>query len=131
MSNWGAADGTNVAAFRLKDATLDKSLSVTDLKVGMADTTSKFGYAVYGSALNLPTFHRCLLQGNVGIYLESALLNRASSHAMGPQIMFCEIYTTTFCVDIANQGVLGCEGIIIMGGSSSVPVLRYALTIPG
>ncbi len=116
MSNWGGADGTNVAAFRLKDATLDKSLSVTDLKVGMADTTSKFGYAVYGSALNLPTFHRCLLQGNVGIYLESALLNGASAHAMGPQIMFCEIYATTYCVDIANQGLLGCEGIIISGG---------------
>lgn len=116
MSNWGGTDGTNVAAFRLKDATLDKSLSVTDLKVGMADTTSKFGYAVYGSALNLPTFHRCLLQGNVGIYLESALLNGASAHAMGPQIMFCEIYATTYCVDIANQGLLGCEGIIISGG---------------
>ncbi|HCT3872585.1 TPA: hypothetical protein OTT14_003050 [Klebsiella michiganensis] len=116
MSNWGGADGTNVAAFRLKDATLDKSLSVTDLKVGMADTTSKFGYTVYGSALNLPTFHRCLLQGNVGIYLESALLNGASAHAMGPQIMFCEIYATKYCVDIANQGLLGCEGIIISGG---------------
>ncbi|HDX9111844.1 TPA: hypothetical protein RQO74_000282 [Klebsiella michiganensis] len=116
MSNWGSADGSAVAALRMIDATLDKSCSVTDLKVGMSDATSRFGYAIYGSALNLPTFHRCLLQGNVGIYLESALLNGASAHAMGAQIMFCEIYTTTFCVSIANQGALGCEGLIIAGG---------------
>lgn len=113
MSRWGNLDGTSFAAFRLKDSSLDKSLSVTDLKVGMADSTSKFGYAIYGSALNLPTFYRCLLQGNVGIYLESDSGSGANAHAMGAQIVGCEIYTTTYCVDIANQGGLGCEGLLI------------------
>lgn len=115
MSRWGTLDGSSFAAFRLKDSSLDKSLSMTDVKVGMADSSSSFGYGIYGSALNLPTFYRCLLQGNVGIYLESDSGSGTNAHAMGIQIVGCEVYTTTFCVDIANQGGLGCEGLLITG----------------
>ncbi|MCI7948856.1 hypothetical protein GOY50_26350, partial [Klebsiella pneumoniae] len=116
MSRWGSADGSNAAAFRLTDATLDKSLSVNELKVGMADAQSKFGYAIHCTAMNLPTFHKCLLQGIRGIYLQSAAVGGASAHAMGLQIAFCEIYTTYECVLISNVGALGSEGILITGG---------------
>ncbi|HCD2100348.1 TPA: hypothetical protein NBJ78_005288, partial [Klebsiella pneumoniae] len=86
MSRWGSADGSSVAAIRLTDASLDKSVTADSLKVGTADNTSMFGYAVYGSGINLPTFYRCLLQGIRGIYLESPLTGSSRAHAMGLQI---------------------------------------------
>ncbi|MBM2744856.1 hypothetical protein JQ502_24545, partial [Klebsiella pneumoniae] len=115
MSRWGSADGSSVAAFRITDASLDKSVSTDSLKVGSADGTSRFGYAVWGSGINLATFYRCLLQGIRGIYLESPLISGTTSHAMGAQIFGCEIYTTNECVKIANQGALGAEGIGVWG----------------
>ncbi|EPL0165445.1 hypothetical protein OTK66_004717, partial [Klebsiella pneumoniae] len=98
MSRWGDADGSLVAAFRLTDASLDKSVTADSLKVGTADDTSRFGYAVYGSGINLPTFYRCLLQGIRGIYLESPLTGSSTAHAMGLQIFGGEIYTKKECV---------------------------------
>lgn len=115
MSRWGSADGSSVAAFRITDASLDKSVSTDSLKVGSADGTSRFGYAVWGSGINLATFYRCLLQGIRGIYLESPLISGTTAHAMGAQIFGCEIYTTNECVKIANQGALGAEGIGVWG----------------
>ncbi|HBS2643176.1 TPA: hypothetical protein MAE30_005854 [Klebsiella pneumoniae] len=115
MSRWGDADGSLVAAFRLTDASLDKSVTADSLKVGTADDTSRFGYAVYGSGINLPTFYRCLLQGIRGIYLESPLIGGATAHAMGLQIFGGEIYTKEECVKIVNQGALGAEGIGVWG----------------
>lgn len=115
MSRWGSADGSSVAAFRITDASLDKSVSTDSLKVGSADGTSRFGYAVWASGINLATFYRCLLQGIRGIYLESPLISGATAHAMGAQIFGCEIYTTNECVKIANQGALGAEGIGVWG----------------
>ena len=115
MSRWGSADGSSVAAIRLTDASLDKSVTADSLKVGTADNTSMFGYAVYGSGINLPTFYRCLLQGIRGIYLESPLTGSSRAHAMGLQIFGGEIYTKKECVKIANQGALGAEGIGVWG----------------
>lgn len=115
MSRWGSADGSSVAAFRITDASLDKSVATDSLKVGSADGTSRFGYAVWGSGINLATFYRCLLQGIRGIYLESPLISGTTAHAMGAQIFGCEIYTTNECVKIANQGALGAEGIGVWG----------------
>lgn len=115
MSRWGNADGSSVAAFRLTDASLDKSVTADTLKVGTADNTSRFGYAVYGSGINLPTFYRCLLQGIRGIYLESVSVGGATAHAMGLQIFGGEIYTKEECVKIVNQGALGAEGIGVWG----------------
>lgn len=115
MSRWGNADGSSVAAFRITDASLDKSVSTDSLKVGSADGTSRFGYAVWGSGINLATFYRCLLQGIRGIYLESPLISGTTAHAMGAQIFGCEIYTTNECVKIANQGAIGAEGIGVWG----------------
>ena len=115
MSRWGNADGSSVAAFRITDASLDKSVSTDSLKVGSADGTSRFGYAVWGSGINLATFYRCLLQGLRGIYLESSPAGSSTAHAMGAQIFGCEIYTTNECVKIANKGSLGAEGIGVWG----------------
>lgn len=115
MSRWGSADGSSVAAFRITDASLDKSVSTDSLKVGSADGTSRFGYAVWASGINLATFYRCLLQGIRGIYLESPLISGTTAHAMGAQIFGCEIYATNECVKIANQGALGAEGIGVWG----------------
>ena len=115
MSRWGDADGSLVAAFRLTDASLDKSVTADCLKVGTADDTSRFGYAVYGSGINLPTFYRCLLQGIRGIYLESPRTGSSTAHSMGLQIFGGEIYTKKECVKIANQGALGAEGIGVWG----------------
>lgn len=116
MSRWGSADGSQVAAWRLTDASLDKSLTTNSLKVGTADNTSKFGYAVYGSGLNLPVFNHCLLQGVIGIHLDSPITGSATAHAMGAQLNGCEIYADKEAVEVFNRGGLGAEGLLIFGG---------------
>ena len=116
MSRWGSADGSQVAAWRLTDASLDKSLTTNSLKVGTADNISKFGYAVYGSGLNLPVFNHCLLQGVIGIHLDSPITGSATAHAMGAQLNGCEIYTDKEGVEVFNRGGLGAEGLLIFGG---------------
>lgn len=116
MSRWGSADGSQVAAWRLTDASLDKSLTANSLKVGTADNISKFGYAVYGSGLNLPVFNHNLLQAVIGIHLESPTTGSATAHAMGAQLNGCEIYTDEEGVEVFNQGALGAEGLLIFGG---------------
>ncbi|AFA44803.1 putative structural protein [Klebsiella phage vB_KleM_RaK2] len=132
MADWGTtADGSQYAALDISDDTLDKSCSVTDLKVGF--TGNKFGYGVYASCINLSTFHRCLLQANIGFYLESSLTNGATAHAMGVQIVNCEIYTTSDVIKIVNQGQLGCEGLLIeggefMGAGTGVRIVNEGLT---
>lgn len=116
MSNWGSAtSGSPVYALHLIDASLDKSCSVTDFKVGYIGV-SKFDYAIRNESINLGTFHRCLLQGKNGIYLESNLANGAIAHAMGCQFIGNEIYVDADVFTIANQGSLGCEGLIIADG---------------
>lgn len=116
MSRWGSADGSQVAAWRLTDASLDKSLTTNSLKVGTADNISKFGYAVYGSGLNLPVFNHSLLQGVIGIHLDSPITGSATAHAMGAQLNGCEIYTDKEGVEVFNRGGLGAEGLLIFGG---------------
>lgn len=116
MSRWGSADGSQVAAWRLTDASLDKSLTANSLKVGTADNISKFGYAVYGSGLNLPVFNHNLLQGVIGIHLDSPITGSATAHAMGAQLNGCEIYTDKEGVEVFNRGGLGAEGLLIFGG---------------
>lgn len=116
MSRWGSADGSQVAAWRLTDASLDKSLTANSLKVGTADNISKFGYAVYGSGLNLPVFNQNLLQAVIGIHLESPTTGSTTAHAMGAQLNGCEIYTDEEGVEVFNQGALGAEGLLIFGG---------------
>ena len=116
MSRWGSLSGSGTVAFKFTDATLDKSLTVSNLKVGTADSTSKFQYSVYGTGLNLATFTDCLLQSTYGIYLESVLLNGTSYHAMGSHIDKCKVYTDDYCLKIGNQGALGCEGFVVTGG---------------
>lgn len=116
MSNWGSTTSASpVYALHLIDASLDKSCSVTDFKVGYVGA-SKFDYAIRNESINLGTFHRCLLQGKNGIYLESNLANGASAHAMGCQFIGNEIYVDADVFTIANQGALGCEGLIIADG---------------
>lgn len=115
MSRWGSSDGSAIAAFRLTDASLDKSFSAESLKVGTADSTSRFGYSVYGSGLNLPTFYRCLFQSIKGIHLETPLTGSSTAHAMGLQVFGCEIYSLSTCIEIYNQGGLGAEGLLILG----------------
>ncbi|WP_117254042.1 hypothetical protein [Klebsiella pneumoniae] len=116
LSSWGSQASTGTVAFKFSDATLDKSLTVSNLKVGTADSTSKFQYSIYGSGLNLTTFTNCVLQSTYGVYLESVLLNGTSYHAMGILIDECKIYTDDYCIKIGNQGALGCEGFIVNGG---------------
>lgn len=116
LSRWGSLSNTGSVAFKFTDATLDKSLTVSNLKVGTADSTSKFQYSVYGTGLNLTTFTDCVLQSTYGIYLESVLLNGTLYHAMGNCIDGCKIYTDDYCIKIGNQGALGCEGFIVNGG---------------
>ncbi|SAU29136.1 hypothetical protein [Klebsiella variicola] len=116
LSRWGSLANTETVAFKFTDATLDKSLTVSNLKVGTADSTSKFQYSVYGTGLNLTTFTDCVLQSTYGIYLESVLLNGTLYHAMGNQIDKCKVYTDDYCVKVGNQGALGCEGFVITGG---------------
>lgn len=116
MSRWGSLSGSGTVAFKFTDATLDKSLTAHNLKVGTADGTSKFQHSVYGTGLNLATFTDCVLQSTYGIYLESVLLNGTSYHAMGNHIDKCKVYTDDYCVKIGNQGALGCEGFVITGG---------------
>lgn len=116
MSRWGSLSGSGTVAFKFTDATLDKSLTASNLKVGTADDTSKFQYSVYGTGLNLATFTDCVLQSTYGIYLESVLLNGTSYHAMGNHIDKCKVYTDDYCVKVGNQGALGCEGFVITGG---------------
>ena len=116
MSRWGSADGSQVAAWRLTDASLDKTLTAHSLKVGTADNISKFGYAVYGSGLNLPVFNQNLLQSVIGIHLDSPITGSATAHAMGAQLNGCEIYTDKEGVEVFNRGGLGAEGLLIFGG---------------
>ncbi|HHL4387995.1 phage tailspike protein [Escherichia coli] len=115
MSRWGSLDGSGIAAFRLTDGTLDKSFSAESLKVGTADSTSRFGYSVYASGLNLPTFYRCLFQSINGIHLETPLTGSSTAHAMGLQVFGCEVYSLSTCIKIYNQGGLGAEGLLIWG----------------
>lgn len=115
MSRWGSSDGSAVAAFRLTDRTLDKSFSAESLKIGTADSTSRFGYSVYASGLNLPTFYRCLFQSIKGIHLETPPTGSSTAHAMGFQAFGCEIYSLSTCIEIYNQGGLGAEGLLILG----------------
>lgn len=116
MSRWGSLSGSGTVAFKFTDATLDKSLTASNLKVGTADDTSKFQYSVYGTGLNLATFTDCVLQSTYGIYLESVLLNGTSYHAMGNHIDKCKVYTDDYCLKVGNQGALGCEGFVVTGG---------------
>ncbi|SAU94869.1 hypothetical protein [Klebsiella variicola] len=116
MSRWGSLSGSGTVAFKFTDATLDKSLTASNLKVGTADGTSKFQYSVYGTGLNLATFTDCVLQSTYGIYLESVLLNGTSYHAMGNHIDKCKVYTDDYCLKVGNQGALGCEGFVVTGG---------------
>ncbi|WPJ48980.1 hypothetical protein RCIP0012_00204 [Klebsiella phage RCIP0012] len=116
MSRWGSLSGSGTVAFKFTDATLDKSLTASNLKVGTADGTSKFQYSAYGTGLNLATFTDCVLQSTYGIYLESVLLNGTSYHAMGNHIDKCKVYTDDYCLKVGNQGALGCEGFVVTGG---------------
>lgn len=116
MSRWGSQASTGTVAFNFTDATLDKSLTVSNLKVGTADSTSKFQYSIYGTGLNLTTFTDCVLQSTYGVYLESVLLNGTLYHAMGNHIDKCKVYTDDYCLKIGNQGALGCEGFVVTGG---------------
>lgn len=116
MSRWGSLSGSGTVAFKFTDATLDKSLTASNLKVGTADGTSKFQHSVYGTGLNLATFTDCVLQSTYGIYLESVLLNGTSYHAMGNHIDKCKVYTDDYCLKVGNQGALGCEGFVVTGG---------------
>ncbi|HGW3864724.1 TPA: hypothetical protein ACNICC_002315 [Klebsiella variicola] len=116
MSRWGSLSGAGTVAFKFTDATLDKSLTASNLKVGTADSTSKFQHSVYGTGLNLATFTDCVLQSAYGIYLESVLLNGTSYHAMGNHIDKCKVYTDDYCLKVGNQGALGCEGFVVTGG---------------
>jgi hypothetical protein len=116
MSRWGSLSGSGTVAFKFTDATLDKSLTASNLKVGTADSTSKFQHSIYGTGLNLATFTDCVLQSTYGIYLESVLLNGTSYHAMGNHIDKCKVYTDDYCLKVGNQGALGCEGFAVTGG---------------
>lgn len=116
MADWAfGLDASSAAAIRLKDDTLDKSCSVTDLKVGFKSGGGKFGHAIHGSAINLSTFYRCLLQGVYGIHIEASKDRGQYAHAMGNQIVGCEIFTTYDAITISNKGVLGCEGLLVFG----------------
>lgn len=116
LSRWGSLANTGTVACKFTDATLDKSLTVSNLKVGTADSKSKFQHSIYGTGLNLTTFTDCVFQSTYGIYLESVLLNGTLYHAMGNCIDGCKIYTDDCCIKIGNQGALGCEGFIVNGG---------------
>lgn len=116
MADWAlGTDVSGTAALRLKDDSLDKSCSITDLKVGFKAGGGKFGHAIHCTAVNLSTFYRCLLQGVSGIHIESSLDRGQYAHAMGNQIVGCEIYSTDDAVTISNKGMFGCEGLLITG----------------
>lgn len=116
MAEWDlAVPSSAFAAVRLKDDTLDKSCSITDLKVGFKAGGGKFGWAMHCTAVNLSTFYRCLLQGEYGLHIEASKDRGDYAHAMGNQIVGCEIFTTYDAVTINNHGKFGCEGLLIHG----------------
>lgn len=112
--NW--TDATNTAcAVKVTDNSLDKSFICEDLKVASL-TSTYFNCGIYASCANLSTITKCLLQANqYGIYMESFNGNGAGAHAMGNQIVNCEIYSQDTCIYIKNQGTLGCEGLLFTG----------------